>query len=188
MSLVFPKVTRFGTALALVLAVIGSSNVEGESDADTARPPLEIRFRSEQGGLRAKKDDASCGLPPTRDRVYDPETGVFHIHFKARDFSESGFEVAKTADRITKPVVFRLTGVPRAYGCLGHPLTLSVGGKTYGLDPSCASLYSRDERQFDKGLFQSERKGDVLTVQFTEKGQALLKAGAQITLAIDTGW
>jgi hypothetical protein len=141
-------------------------------------PPLEIKFKQ------------SCGLPPGRQQVYDPSTGVFHIHFKPRRsyLQHGAFEVTRVGERLPKRVVFRLTGVPSSYGCLGHPLILSVGGKCYALDASCEALYYEQAERFDKTLFRSERKGEVVTIQLTEKGQALLEPGARIAFKIDTGW
>jgi len=185
---------RFPTVLVVLFAVACSSFCQDGPTPGVSRPghepappPLEIRFKKADG-LHAKKDEVSCAVPEGRGQVYDPATGIFHIHFKVRNFTDGGFEMTKVAERFTKPVVFRLTGISSAYGCLGHPLTLLVGGQRYALDPSCASLYFWGERPFDKALFRSERKGDVVTVAFTPKGQALLKPGAQILLAIDTGW
>jgi hypothetical protein len=194
MSLISPSIGRFQTALVVLFTVPCSSFCQAGPTPfvsppgdDAAQPPLEISFKKSHG-LRAKKDEVSCGVPEGRDRAYDPATGIFHVHFRARNFTASGFEVTKVAERFTKPVVFQLMGVPSAYGCLGHPLTLSVDCQRYALDASCASLYCLGERPFDEALFRSERKGDVVTVEFTEKGQALLKPGAQISLEIDTGW
>jgi hypothetical protein len=127
-------------------------------------------------------------VPAGRDRVYDPQTGAFHIQFQARDFTRSGFEVTKVAERFPEPVVFRLTGIPTGYGCLGHPLILTVGEKRYALDPSCESQYWRDEEPIDVTLIHSTRKGDEVTLAFTDKGQSLLKSGANISLKVDTGW
>jgi hypothetical protein len=94
------------------------------------RAPLEIRFRPSEG-LCAKAGEVSCEVPEGRDRVYDARTGVFHVHFKARNLTASGFEVIRAAARFPKPVVFRLTGVPTSYGCVGIPLALTVGEKRY---------------------------------------------------------
>jgi hypothetical protein len=164
----------------------GAGPVAIQEGDDRARAPLEITFKQLQG-LRAKEGEVSCGVPEGREQAYDPDTGVFHVHFNARNFTASAFEVTKVAARFPKPLAFRLTGVPSQYGCLGHPLTLSVGDKLYAIDASCDSQYYW-AAPFDKTLFRSQRKGDVVTVEFTEKGQALLKPGAQISLRIDTGW
>lgn len=40
----------------------------------------------------------------------------------------------------------------------------------------------------DRTLFRVERQPDGLLVEFTEKGQALLKPGALISFRLDTGW
>ncbi len=142
---------------------------------DLSQPPLEINFKQ------------SCGVPEGRQQAYDPKTGVFHIHFKPQRFAVSAFGVTKVAERFAKPVVFRLTGVPLAYGCVGLPLVLTVGEKRYvmiDVGPSSFHAYER----FDRTLFRVERKEDVVTVAFTEKGQALLRPGAQISFKVDTGW
>jgi hypothetical protein len=177
----------------LLLAIACSAGCQRQADTvaiqegdDASASPLEISFEPSQG-LRAKEGEVSCGLPPGRDRVYDSQTGVFHVHFNARDFTCSAFAVQKAAGRFTKPVVFRFTGVPTGYGCLGQPLTLTVADKRYAIDASCESQYYWAE-PFDKTLFRSRREGDVVTVEFTEKGRALLKPGARISLEIDTGW
>jgi hypothetical protein len=176
MSLISRAAFLAVAALSCATAVSADGRRTGRA-AD--EPPLEIKFKQ------------SCDLPEGRQQVYDPETGVFHIHFKARRSSyeqRAAFEVAKVGVKFTKPVVFRLTGVPSAYGCLGHPLILSVGDKSYAIDASCADHYWGQEKRFDKTLFRSERKDRVVTIEFTEKGQALLKPGAQIAFKIDTGW
>jgi hypothetical protein len=176
--------------------VIASSGCQEVADSsvlppgDDASPPLEIKFLQ------------SCGLPEGRQQVYDPKTGIFHIHFHKPSriggfgsglYKRSAFEVTKVATRFVKPVVFRLTGVPASYGCVGDPLALCVGGgfqdhlrldgKTYALvdDPLASG-------QVDKRLFRVQRKNDRVTVEFTEEGQALLKPGVLISFKIDTGW
>jgi hypothetical protein len=176
-------------ALLAVACLGGCQDRDGPvaaQDGDNS-PPLEITFMPSEG-LRAKAGEVSCGVPDGRAQAYDPDTGVFHVHFKARDFTRGGFEVAKVAGPPTKPVAFRLTGVPTGFGCLGHPLTLAVGGESYALDASCASQYWRGVRSFDEALFRSRREGDAVTVEFTQKGRELLKPGAQVSLEIDTGW
>jgi hypothetical protein len=148
--------------------------------------PLEIRFNPSHG-LAANDGELSCGAPQGREKVYDPQTGVFHVHFKARNFTVSGFEVTKVADRFSGPVTFRLTGVPLAYGCLGVPLALTVGDKRYALVDVGHDSFHAYER-FDRKCFRVERQADVVTVEFTEEGQSLLKPGTQISFAIDSGW
>ncbi len=154
--------------------------------------PLEIRFNPSQG-LGAKKGEVSCGVPAGREQVYDPDTGVFHVHFKARNLTYSGFEVTKVAERFPGPVVFRLTGVPESYGCVGVPLALTVDEKRYAMIDVGHETFPAYDRM-DRTLFRAERKRDVdrkedvLTVEFTKKGQALLKPGAQVSFKLDTGW
>jgi hypothetical protein len=191
--LVFETASPFQAALSLVLVVACSAGCQDRAGlvavqkADTpSPPPLEISFQPSQG-LRAKEGELSCEVPHGRSQVYDPQTGTFHIHFRSRDFTRCAFEVTKATGRFTQPVVFRFTGVPSGYGCLGHPLTLSLADKRYAIDGSCDSQYYWTEH-FDKALFRSQRDGDVVTVEFTEKGQSLLKPGAKISLEIDTGW
>ena len=193
MPIIARTMSHSRTCLVLVLAASGlachqdvARPVVIEPRGDSPPPPLEVRFQPSRG-LRAKEGEVSSGVPEGRDQVYDPDTGVFHVHFKARDFTASGFEVTKVAERFPKPVVFRLTGVPPAYGCVGVPLALTVGGKRYGMiDVGHDSFHAYD--RFDRTLFRVERKDDVVTVEFTEKGQALLTAGARISFKVDTGW
>lgn len=131
--------------------------------------------------------ELSCGVPQGCDQIYGPETGSFHVHFKARDFTVSGFEITKVAARFPKLVVFRLTRVPLAYGCLGIPLALTAAEKRYALVDVGPDSFHAYER-FDRTLFRVERKEDVITVEFTEKGQTLLKPGVLISFKVDTGW
>lgn len=156
-----------------------------------AAPPLEVRFNQ------------SCGLPEGRQQVYDEKTGVFHIHFQSPNpigssgsglYERSAFEVAKINGPFVKPVVFRLTGVPQNYGCVGDPLCLCVGINNKGdglrLDGKCYALVNAPlaPGPVDKSLFRVESQDDVVTVEFTEKGQALLAPGALISFKVDTGW
>ena len=94
--------------------------------------------------------------------------------------------------------MFRLTGVPPNFGCVGDPLSLCVGFRdafrdSLRLDGKCYAAWSmillaRPDRPVDKTLFRVERQADVVTVEFTEKGEALLKPGALISFKVDTGW
>jgi RNA polymerase sigma factor (sigma-70 family) len=123
--------------------------------------PLEIEFTQ------------FSGPPEGRKQVYDPETGVFHVHFRSGDVAArinkaSAFEITKVADGFEKPVVFRLTGVPENPD---RPLALLVDGGGHDLTPE----------RCDKALFRVERKDGVTTVEFTKKGQALLKPGARVS-------
>ncbi len=193
MTLIVRNTRKSGTWLLLILAVACSTGCQDQTvavanqEADAPKsPPLEIDFKPTEG-LYAKEGEVSCGLPQGRDEVYDPQTGEFHIHFNSRRFTRSAFEVKKAAGPFAKPVVFRFTGIPLSYGCLGHPLTLSVDDKQYALDASCDSQYFWAEH-FDKSLFRSHREGDAVTVEFSEKSQTLLKPGTRISLEIDTGW
>jgi hypothetical protein len=149
---------------------------------DPSQPPLEINFKHAEHLFRGT-GEKSCEVPEGRQQVYDPKTGVFHIHFKPRNFECSAFEVTKVAERFAKPLVFRLTGVPRGYGCVGRSLALSVADKSYALEENALA-----PGPFDKTLFRVQRKEKVVTIEFTQKGQALLKPGAQISFTIDTGW
>jgi hypothetical protein len=179
---------RLGTGLLLIAAVAcpacrqDAAGPAAPQPADEAATPLEIRFLPSEG-LGAKEGEASCGVPEGRDQIYDPGTGVFHVHFKTRDFTASTFEVTKATGRFVRPVVFRLTGVPAGHGCLGSSLALSVGGKTYVLDDGALA-----PGPVDGTLFRVARKGEVVTVEFTEPGQALLRPGARIGFSVDTGW
>jgi len=157
-----------------------------QQDGDQSQAPLEIRFKE------------ACGLPEGREHIYDPKTGIFHVHFKPRDYGHttsldpSAFEVTKVGGRFAKPVVFRFTGVPEGYGCVGYPLGLytrpafSWSDARYVFDECDLSILAGE--RCDKTLFRVERKEDVVTVEFTEKGQALLKPGVDIGFAVDTGW
>ena len=193
MLLISRPMSHSRACLVLLLAVACSACRQDVADPvelgardESPLPPLEIRFQPSQG-LRAKEGEVSCGVPEGRDRVYDPETGVFHVHFKARNCTRSGFEVTKVAERFPKPVVFRLTGVPSTYGCVGIPLALTVGEKRYAMtDAGRDSVHADDP--FDRTLFRVEHTDGVVTVAFTEKGQTLLKPGAQVSFEIDTGW
>jgi hypothetical protein len=176
----------------ILLAVYGSAcrqNMAGpvvSDPRDESPPPLEIRFKPSQG-LCAKEGEVSCGVPEGRDQVYDPNTGIFHVHFKVRNFTAGGFEITKVAQRFPKPIVFRLTGIPLAYGCVGVPLALTVGEKRYPMiDVGHDSFHAYD--RIDRTLFRVERKEDVVTVEFTDKGRALLEVGAQVSFKVDTGW
>jgi hypothetical protein len=186
---------QFRTWLLLILVVACSAGCQDRRAPVAIQqsddpPPLEITFKE------------SCGLPEGRQQVYDPKTGVFHVHFgpsKAEGsrgsglYRRSGFEVTKAAEQFVKPVVFRLTGVPEYYGCCGDSLTLCVGGgysdnllldgKSYPLvdDPMAYP-------PVDKTLFRVERQGEVVVIEFTEKGQALLKPGALVSFKLDHGW
>ena len=93
------------------------------------------------------------------------------------------------------PVVFRLSGVPSDYGCAGDPLSLCVGVSdgfrdSLRLDGKYHALVDDPLAQgpVDKTFFRVERQGNVVTVEFTEKGQTLLKPGALISFKVDTGW
>jgi hypothetical protein len=148
-----------------------------------AAPPLEVKFRQ------------SCGLPQGRQQVYDAKAGVFHVHFESAKHKRSAFEVTKINGPFVKPIVFRLTGVPPNYGCVGDPLSLCVGFSdglrdSLRLDGKCYALVDGPlaHGPVDKTLFRVERQADVVTVEFTEKGGALLKPGALISFKVDTGW
>jgi hypothetical protein len=181
------------TCLLLVLAVACSGGCQDRAAAVAihevryaAQPPLEISFLPAEG-LRAKQGEVLCSVPAGRDEMYDPQTGVFHIHFSAGNLKRSALEVTKAKGPFARPVVFRFTGVPTGYGCLGHPLTLAVDDKSYGIDASCDSQYYWAEH-VDQALVRSKREKDAVIVEFTERGQALLKPGARISLEVDYGW
>ena len=164
----------------------GAGPVATQQADEPSQSPLKFKFcpSSPSFGLHDAVDGVpSCGVPEGRQQSYDPKTGVFHVHFKSRNFSRSAFEVTQVADRFTKPVAFRLTGVPKQYGCVGTPLALSVGGKRYSIEDGDLATAPAD-----KSLFKVERVKEVVTIEFTEKGQMLLKSGAQISFAVDTGW
>src|SRR5580765_6299387 len=88
-----------------------------EAPGDDPSPPLELRFEPFERGLTSATGP-SCGVPEGRQQAYDPRTGSFHIHFRSGNYATSAFEVTKVAEPSRRPVVFRLTGVPLAYGCL----------------------------------------------------------------------
>jgi hypothetical protein len=130
--------------------------------APTGKAPLELAFRS------------GSGLPPGRAEVYDPKTGIFHIHFRNTKINEpSVVEVTKVTAKPTRPIVFRLTGVPRYPD---YPLVLRAGRKGYYLDPK-----GHDKKYF-RVEYAAGRDPDsgVVTVTFTPEGQALLTPGTQI--------
>jgi hypothetical protein len=187
MSFFFRSTSHFGAPL-LVLTILYLSSGQQAASAvekadETSAPPLAIQFQPSRGFLDDKHAEPSCGVPMGRQQVYDPETGVFHIHFRPQNYAVSAFTVTKAAARFPKPVVFRLTGVPKAYGCLGVPLALSVDGKSYAIEEGALA-----PGRVDKTLFRVVRSADRVTVEFTEKGQGLLKPGAQISFKVDTGW
>jgi hypothetical protein len=171
--------------LLVMLCCLGCTQaVPDPADApgDDPSPPLEVRFEPFERGLTSATGP-SCGVPEGRPQAYDPKTGSFHIHFRSGDYATSAFEVTKVAERSPGPIVFRLTGVPQAYGCLGTPLSLIVDGKSYA--------FEKDELapvRLDKALCRVERKDDTVTLAFTEKGRAILKPGARVSFSIDTGW
>ena len=185
--------SRYWICLTLIITVFGSACFQGAAGPvalpqgdEPSPPPLEIIFKplSASFGFHDETSGVpSCGVPDGRQQVYDPKTGVFHIAFKSRNYKRSAFEVKKVAERFTKPVVFRLTGVPSEYGCLGVSLALFVGGKGYAIEEGALA-----PGPVDKTLFRVERKQEVVTVEFTAKGQSLLKPGAQISFTVDTGW
>ena len=192
MSRALPIRCVLSIQLLITLVVLCFAGCQGRAgpaaieDAPSAQPPLEVSFLPSQG-LFAKEGEVSCSVPAGRDHVYDPKTGTFHVHFQSRNFVRSACEVTKSTGRFARPVVFRFTGVPTSYGCLGHPLTLTVAEKRYAMDASMDSEHYW-AKEFDKALFRSQREGDAVTVEFTEKGQALLRPGARISLEVDTGW
>ena len=187
MSVFSRSMSLFGASMLLLTGSCpgygqpAASPVEQADEASA--PPLGITFQPSRGLVGENLREPSCGVPTGRRQVYDPATGVFHIHFRPRNFAVSAFTVTKTPARFTKPVVFHLTGVPKAYGCLGAPLALSVDGKSYAIEKGATA-----PARADRTLFQVERSADRVTVKFTEKGQALLKSGAQIWFQVDTGW
>jgi hypothetical protein len=155
-------------------------------------PPLELSF------------GPCCGVPEGREQAYDPKTGVFHVHFAEPKpigmrgsglFERSAFEVTKAPGPFVRPVKFRLTGIPSNYGCVGDPLSLCVGGKDglrdrLRLGGTCYALVEDplELAPVDKTLFRVQHQDNVVLVEFTEKGQALLKEGTLISFQIDTGW
>jgi hypothetical protein len=149
--------------------------------AEALVQPLELSFGS------------SCGLPKGKQQAYDAKTGVFHVHFTESKqigmlgsglFERSGFQVTKAPGPFVKPLKFRLTGVPLDYGCVGDPLSLCVG------DGACYALVEAPTAKgpVDATLFRVESQRDVVMVEFTEKGRALLKPGTLISFQMDTGW
>jgi hypothetical protein len=182
----------------LLIVAVASCGCQAAADPvvrrgdDEAAPPLEITFKQ------------SCVLPEGQKQVYDPETGVFHVHFELPKriggrgsglYKRSAFEVTKINGPFVKPVVFRLTGVPSDYGCVGDPLSLCVGASdglidSLQLDGQCYALIDDPLAQgpVDKTLFRVQRLGDAVIIEFTEKGRALLKPGALISFKVDTGW
>jgi hypothetical protein len=95
----------------------------------------------------------------------------------------SSFEITKVRENFPKPVVFRLTGETSGYGCLGQSLTLSVDGKDYAMENgplACGHV--------DAALFRVQRNAEGVTVEFTKKGETLLKPGATVWCRADTGW
>jgi hypothetical protein len=189
---------HFRTWVLLVVTVAAFSGCQDVADpiarppGGEAAPPLEVKFSQ------------SCGLPQGRQRVYDATTGVFHVHFEsvkpigARGsglYERSAFEVTKSNGPFVKPSIFRLTGIPPDYGCVGDPLSLCVGCSdglrdNLRLDGKCYALVDDPLAQgpVDKTLFRVERQGDVVTVEFTEQGRELLKPGVLISFKVDTGW
>lgn len=182
--------SRFPAYCSLLLAMCCSACNQDAADTVAVQPgdegispPLEIAFKPLSELFTAENPEPSCGVPAGRAEVYDPQTGVFHIHFKSRNYARSAFEVTKVADRFTRPVVFRLTGDTRGGGCMGRDLTFSVDGKDY---PLAEGMFAYG--CIDKTLFHVEHKDNLVTIEFTKKGQTLLKPGAQVWLHIDTGW
>jgi hypothetical protein len=187
----------FRTMFLPIVAVVGFSGCQDAAGPMAARlggedAPLEITFRR------------GCGLAEGRKQVYDAQSGVFHVHFEAPTriggrgsglYQRSAFEVAKVNGPFVKPVVFRLTGVPLSYGCVGDPLALNVDVSkglrdSSRLDGTCYALVADPlaEGPVDKTLFRVERREDAVTIEFSEKGQNLLKPGTMISFKVDTGW
>lgn len=139
-------------------------------------PPLEINF------------EERCGLPEGRQRVYDPETGVFHIHFARSNTDSCSFRITKVAADLPKAIVFRLTGVPESYGVSGWPLACHVDGETYIIDLKAEMIEPNVFIKIirDATLFRVSRDGEVVTVECTEKGRKLLKPGAKISFTFDS--
>lgn len=142
----------------------------------------------------------ACHVPGDRSQAYDPETGIYHIEFGG--YAETGFDVVKVVEeQAGKPVKFHFTGLPDMYGFDGLPLTLAVDGKYYLIDlkrdPGDSETYHliRDDTLFRvESKFVTEytyerpmRMIDV-TVEFTEKGRALLKPGARIFAVVLRYW
>ena len=144
-------------------------------------PPLEIEFESAMGMLfREDYGVPSCGVPLDREQCYDPRTGVFHISFRTGGDVKFAFGLTKVSERFTKPVVFRLTGVPLDNGCLGSKLTLTADGKDYELEHYIWGV--------DKTLFRVKREKDAVIVEVTKKGQTLLKPGTKVWFSVDHCW
>jgi hypothetical protein len=185
---------------SLIILILASCSRQDMADPvahwpnDEIDPPLEITFKQ------------SCKLPEGRQQVYDPRTGIFHVHFEEPTrigmrgsglYKRSAFEVTKIRGPFVKPVVFRLTGVPSNYGCLGDPLSLCVDGRNgqddefhFHLEGKYYALVEDPLAQgpVDKTYFRVERQDEVVTVAFTEKGRALLKPGALVSFKLDHGW
>ena len=177
--------------LVIALATLSASPAVAAPPAPAPREAAAIKIDFKQ----------ACGLPEGRQQAYDPATGIVHVHFWPQReiggfgsgfYKRSMFEVTRATGPFAKPIVFRLTGVPANYGCLGDPLTLSVGGpvsehlvfgKRYALveDPLAVE-------PIDKSLVRVERNKDAVTVTFTEKGQSLVKPGTVISFKLDHGW
>jgi hypothetical protein len=201
------SMNHFRTCFWLLFTIAASSGCQEAagpsvlSRPDEAPPaPLKSAFRQSCGPLEITFWQ-SCGPPAGGQRVYDPKTGVFHIHFSEPEhigslcsgvYKRSGFEVTKVTGPFVKPVVFRLTGVPASYGCLGDPLALCVGeafsdflpdGKIYDLvaDPLAAG-------PVDQTLFRVKHDVDAITIEFREKGRALLKPGTVMSFKLDHAW
>jgi len=138
-------------------------------------PPLEISF------------EERCGLPEGRQRVYDPETGVFHIHFARSNTESCSFRIAKVANDLPKSIGFRFTGVPQSYGVSGWPLALHVAGETYIIDLQAQIMETNSFVRIirDETLFRVSRAGEVVAVEFTEKGRKLLQPGTRISFTFD---
>jgi hypothetical protein len=184
---------RWTCLLAIMMACLGcGQEAPGEvaQSDDQLAAPLEFHLKHYRE------------VPKGRKHIYDAETGTFHIHFQSRGrgsmIDPSAFKLTKVNGRFDKPVVLRLTGVPLAYGCMGFPLCLTTGDHApgyYEAHHKGHPVYFLDDREAilpeqrcDKSLFEVERKEDVVTIRFTEKGQALLKPGVQIAFTVDTGW
>lgn len=174
---------HFRTGLFLIAAVCCVSSGR-DAAPPVAAPPLEIDFKPATSSFFVQDFGVpSCGVPEGRQEIYDPETGTFHIQFHAGECVNNAFEVTKVSERFTRPIIFRLTGAPQGYGCLGQPLALFVDGQTYPLEVSDSGAGF-----VDKTLFRVDRVDDVVTIAFTEKGQALLKPGARISFTVDFCW
>ncbi len=174
---------HFRTVLLPIMALCCVSCGQDAPDPIVG-PPLEIEFKSATSSFFIQDFGVpSCGVPKGRQDCYDPQTGIFHIQFYDRECVNSSFEVTKVRERFTRPIIFRLSGVSQGYGCLGQPLALTVDGQTYALE-----LGDTGMGEVDKTLFRVDRNDDVVTIEFTEKGQALLKPGARISFTVDFCW